>query len=149
VVARFHQRLTPASSPPGTERRAFGTSHSGPLQRRFDMKMMCGIVMVVGILSAAPAMAGDYISGQGFTNIWSSAQGTSNSYGNAMANSSSGSSSSAIGGGGYQGTLSTLGGVTSSTSSFASTASNGSGYAQAQTSGYAGGTATAAATRSH
>jgi len=146
VVARFRPRVTRPQAR-RTERRAWGRAIPGPLQRRFNMKMMCGIVMIVGILSVVPAMAGDY--GGGSTNIWSSAQGTSFSYGNATANSASGSTASGIGGGGYQGTLSSIGGVTGSTSSFASTASYGSGYAQAQTSGYAGGTSTGAAGRSH
>lgn len=113
------------------------------------MKMMWGIVAVIGVLSAAPAVAGDFISGQGYTNIWSSAQGTSDSYGNAAAKTASGSTTSAIGGGGYQGTLATLGGLNSVSSSFATTMSNGSGYAQAQTSGYTGGSATGSAGRSH
>ena len=146
MVARFRPRVTRPQAR-RTERRAWGRAIPGPLQRRFNMKMMCGIGMIVGILNVVPAMAGDY--GGGFTNIWSGAQGTSFSYGNATANSASGSTASGIGGGGYQGTLSSIAGVTGSTSSFASTASYGSGYAQAQTSGYAGGTSTGAAGRSH
>ena len=96
-MARFRQRLTRPQAPV-IERRASGRAIPARCSGEFDMKMMGGIVMIVGILSVVPAMAGDY--GGGFTNIWSGAQGTSFSYGNATANSASGSTASGIGSGG-------------------------------------------------
>ncbi len=137
---------------PTVKRRAFGTGHSGRSGKEDNhMRMMWGIMISLGVLSAAPAVAGEFANGQGYNNIWSSAQGTSNSYGNAKAMSGSNATSSATGGGGLVGTFSSVGGVTSSTTSMAMTKSNGNGYAQSQSSGYAGGNASAsgAAGRGH
>jgi hypothetical protein len=107
-----------------------------------SMRMFGCFVVAAGLLTAAPAMAGPYGNGGGYTNIWSSAQGTSNSYGQAsgFGTSAAGAAATASGGGGTNG-FHGGGGVSAITSSQAGTSSNGSGYAQAQTSGYAGGTA--------
>ena len=101
VCAGVEHQLDPALSPRQLRSEAdFGASQTRSVtKKRAHMKMLCCIVATAGLFVSAPAMAQQYYSGGGSTNIWSSAQGTSNSYGSANAFGTSSSGSMATAGG--------------------------------------------------
>src|SRR6202030_58108 len=79
----------------------FGTGQFGSVTLKgTSMRMFGCFVVAAGLLTAAPAMAGPYGNGGGYTNIWSSAQGTSNSYGQASGIGTSAAGAAATAGGG-------------------------------------------------